>query len=185
MNSQEENGRMIGGVMLVGLGVLFLLGQVTGFDFGMIWPLFVIVPGTIFLTIALRSNDEKTIGFIFPGIVVTGTGLILAYQNITGHWESWAYIWALYPVMVGVAMRYFGQRTGKEQPVKISQKLIIGWLIAFVIMGAMFELFIFNGVGLGVIASLIPLAMIGGGAFLILRSSQSNGKAKRKSHDFS
>lgn len=183
MNIQQEHGRKIGGFVLVALGVIFLLAQIINFDFGMIWPLFVIIPGGIFLSIALWNKDEQTIGFIFPGTIVTGTGLILAYQNFTGHWESWAYIWALYPVMAGVAMRYFGRRTGKTEPVAMGQKLIVGWMIAFVIIAAMFELFIFNGVSLSFVAPLVPLAMIAIGVYMVLRSSQSQQKTKRKSHD--
>lgn len=183
MDTQQDNGRVIGGTILIGLGLLFLFGQITGFGMDMGWPLFVIIPGAVFLAIALRGQDEKTAGLIFPGVIVTGTGLILAYQNFTDHWESWAYIWALYPVMVGFAMRYFGQRTGKAKPAEIGQKMIVGWLFAFVIMGAMFELFIFNGVSLSFAAPILPIAMIGIGAFMLLRGSLPSGKSKRKAHD--
>lgn len=183
MDVTQDNGRAIGGIVLIGLGAIFLLAQVTGFDFGAIWPLFVIIPGTIFLAIALRGQDEKTAGFIFPGTIITGTGLILAYQNFTGHWESWAYIWALYPVMVGMALRYFGTRTGKTHEARVGQKLMIGWLIGFVAFGALFELFIFNGADISSVTSILPLAMIGGGLVMVFRSSQGGRKPKRKAHE--
>lgn len=183
MNTTQDQGRTIAGVLLIGLGGLFLLGQVTGANiFGLGWPLFVLIPGAIFLALALRSGDNNTVGFIFPGIIVTGTGLILTYQNITNHWESWAYIWALYPVMVGMALRYFGHHTQKTEPTQVGRMMMIGGLIAFIGLGALFELFIFNGVGLGIIAPMIPLVMIGSGLFMLFRT-QSENKAKRKEHD--
>jgi len=183
MNNMQDQSRSIAGVILVGLGGLFLFGQVTGVSiFGVGWPLFVLIPGVIFLTIALRNNHNEAIGLIFPGIIVTGTGLILSYQNITDHWESWAYIWALYPVMVGMALRYVGQHTNKSEPMQVGRGLMISGLVGFVALGALFELFIFNGVGFGVIAPMLPLVMIGAGLFMIFRT-QSQSKAKRKSHD--
>lgn len=183
MNTTQDQGRNAAGVVLIGLGGLFLFGQITGASiFGLGWPLFVLIPGVIFLTIALRSENSDAVGFIFPGIIVTGTGLILTYQNMTDHWESWAYIWALYPVMVGMALRYVGHRTHKSEPAQIGRGLMTGGLLGFVALGALFELFIFNGVGLGIIAPMIPLVMIGAGLLMIFRT-QSNSKSKRKAHD--
>jgi len=183
MNNTQDQGRNVAGGLLIGLGGLFLLGQVTGASiFGLGWPLFVLIPGAIFLTIALRSENNDAVGFIFPGIIITGTGLILTYQNMTDHWESWAYIWTLYPVMVGMALRYLGNRTEKSEPAQVGRAMITGGLIGFVALGALFELFIFNGVGMGIIAPMIPLVMIGAGLFMIFRT-QSQGKAKRKSHN--
>jgi hypothetical protein len=39
-----------------------------------------------------------------PAAIVTGIGGILAYQNATGNWESWAYIWTLIPGFVGIGV---------------------------------------------------------------------------------
>lgn len=183
MNNMQDQSRSIAGGILVGLGGLFLFGQV--FDvsiFGLGWPLFVLIPGAIFLMIALRNNHNEAVGLIFPGIIVTGTGLILTYQNVTNHWESWAYIWALYPVMVGIALRYVGHHTNKDEPVKVGRGLIIAGLSGFVALGALFELFIFNGVGLDLIAPMLPLVMIGAGLYMIFRT-KAEDKGKRKSHD--
>ena len=46
--------------------------------------------------------------------IVTGTGLILLYQNSTGRWQTWAYIWALYPVFLGLGLMFLGRRTDDE-----------------------------------------------------------------------
>ena len=183
MKSQQDTGRTIAAVVLIGVGGLFLLGQVFDFSIlGTLWPLFVMFPGIVFLSVALRSEDSKTAGFIFPGLIITGTGLILMYQSITDHWESWAYIWTLYPVMVGMGLRFMNRRGHDDNAGKVGSGLIIGGLVAFVALAALFELLIFNGVGLGIIAPLIPLAMIAVGVYLLFQS-QSDGKAKRKSHD--
>ncbi len=39
-----------------------------------------------------------------PSIIVGGIGGILAYQDYTGHWESWSYLWTLIPGFVGLGI---------------------------------------------------------------------------------
>ena len=89
MMVKEHDSRPVLAIGLIALGVLLLLGQLTGFGgmLGSLWPLFVMVPGLAFLYFAY-TGDKKAAGLAVPGMVITGTGLILFYQNITGHWES-------------------------------------------------------------------------------------------------
>src|SRR5215813_518898 len=108
----RERGRAIGAVTLIGLGLLFLLGQILNVSiFSFLWPFFVIIPGAAFLYFAI-TGGKNTAGLAVPGTVVTGTGLILLYQSLTNHWESWAYAWTLYPVFVGLALTFMGRRMG-------------------------------------------------------------------------
>jgi hypothetical protein len=41
-------------------------------------------------------------GMAIPAAIVAGIGGILYYQDLTGDWESWAYMWTLIPGFVGV-----------------------------------------------------------------------------------
>jgi hypothetical protein len=54
--------------------------------------------------------------------------------------------------------------------------------LGFVILGALFELFIFGSAGAGILTTLIPLAMVIAGIMMLFRSSVTS-KQKRKSHD--
>jgi GNAT superfamily N-acetyltransferase len=48
--------------------------------------------------------------------VVSTVGLVLAWQNMTGRWESWAYAWALVgPTATGVGSFLGGLRTGNPR----------------------------------------------------------------------
>lgn len=166
-----QSGRnTVGAVVLIGLGVLFLIGQTFGINlwsiFNVSWPVFVLVPGVIFLALALMG-DRKMSGFIFPGTIVTGTGLILWYQNMTGNWESWAYIWTLYPVFVGLGLMYTGHRTGNERAVHTGRSAVTFGVVAFLVGAAFFELLIFGG-NIGVVRWALPLGLIGLGAFLLV-----------------
>jgi hypothetical protein len=119
MNSAaQDRGRSITAFSLIGLGVLFLLSQIFGFSlFSLLWPLFVIIPGAAFLYFAI-TGDKKMAGLAVPGTVITGTGLILLFQSITGYWQSWAYAWTLYPLFVGLALTFMGQRPGMKGRIK-------------------------------------------------------------------
>lgn len=174
--STRDSRRTLPAVILIGMGVLFLLGQTFHFDFfGTFWPLFVMIPGFAFLYAAI-NGDQKTVGLAVPGAVITGTGVILLYQSITNHWESWAYVWSLYPVFVGMALSYIGQKTSKDGTYKAGQGLIRWGLIAFVGLWALFELVIFNGGGIFG-SYLLPILLIGVGVWLLFRQ---NTTSKRK-----
>jgi hypothetical protein len=170
MTSQQDIGRRIGAVVLIGLGVLFLLGQTLRFDvFGFGWPFFVLVPGLAFLYFAIRG-DANAAPLAVPGAIVTGTGAILFYQNFTNHWESWAYAWALYPVFLGLALTFMGERTGNQTTLSVGGGFVRWGSIAFVALWALFELVIFAG-NRSFGNYLLPLVLIGAGLWLLMRGS--------------
>lgn len=188
MMVREHDGRPVLAMGLIGLGVLVFLGQLTGFGgmFHTFWPLFVAVPGMVFLYFAY-TGDKKVAGLAVPGTVITGTGLILFYQNITNHWASWAYVWTLYPLFVGLALRFMAQRTGDEGAEKASSILMRIGAIGFILGAVFFELFIFNHGGVfGNLALPVVLVVIGG--FMLMsgkKRSFANGYApKYKVDDF-
>ena len=37
-----------------------------------------------------------------PACIVAGIGTLLYYQNATGNWASWGYLWTLIPGFVGI-----------------------------------------------------------------------------------
>jgi hypothetical protein len=72
------------------------------------WPLFVLIPGLVLLGLALVPRPPQGIGFAIAGSIVTAVGAILLYQWQSGHWESWAYVWALIPGAAGIAQVLYG-----------------------------------------------------------------------------
>jgi hypothetical protein len=174
---------------LIGLGVIFLFTQWFNINLGgALWPFFIIIPGAVFLYIATQGGREQS-GLVFPGTIITGTGLILFYQNLTGHWESWAYAWTLYPVMVGLALRYHGQRTGNDSEYRTGIEMVRYGLYAFAGFFVMFELVIFGGF------SNFALIFIAIGLFLLFsgrgeirlpnmgEKAKNNGYSEKRKHD--
>lgn len=165
-----QNRNSLGAFVLIGLGVLFLAMQVFDFDFGSFvgnsWPLLIVGFGALFLALAVFGGRDAA-GFVFPGAIIGGTGLILAYQNTFNHWESWAYAWTLYPVFMGLALLFHGVRTDKPQDVRTGRGFLVFGVIAFVIGWAFFELLLFNGNG-NAMRYVVPAALIGIGGYLLL-----------------
>jgi hypothetical protein len=163
----------IGAYLLIGLGILFLVGQTGILDLGGIfdtvfdlsWPMFIIIPGVVFLLIAWFGN--KTEGFAVPGTIITGTGVIMTVQNATNHWESWAYVWTLYPGLVGLAIMFMGWRTNNTKQFDDGRKMVFGSVVACAIFFAIFEGLIFNNVFSW---NLLPVVLIGLGLVLLFRS---------------
>jgi hypothetical protein len=189
-NSRQNNNRNGPAIALIGLGVLLLVGQIFGGGaLAMLWPLFIVAPGAFFLYIA-STGEGKSVGMAVPGAVISGTGAILFYQNLTGHWESWAYIWTLYSVFVGLALSYMGRRSGNERESRTGHGLVRWGTIAFAVLGILFELLIFRGFG-GFFGGWVgPLLLVGLGAYLLTKGrtdhtafARFNGKSKRK-HPF-
>ena len=172
----NHGGRSIAGITLVGLGIFFLLAQVFNFNiWGALWPLFVVLPGAAFLY-AAYTGDKSKAGLAVPGAIVTGTGLILLAQNITDHWESWAYAWTLYPVFLGLALTFMGRRTGETNTEKTGQGFIRWGGMAFIIGAAFFELVVFDHGAFGNL--LMPILLIGAGIWIMYRRSADTEKAK-------
>jgi hypothetical protein len=63
------------------------------------WPMGVIGAGAVIFVIGLLVGAP---GMAVPASIVAGIGGILYYQNATGDWGSWSYMWSLIPGFVGV-----------------------------------------------------------------------------------
>lgn len=169
MNRLQGN-RNIGAIILIAVGVLFFVTQTLNINIwgavGLSWPLFIVIPGLVFLGLAV-FGDQKAAGFVVPGAIVTGTGAILWVQWVTGRWESWAYVWTLYPVFLGLALMFLGRRTGSANTEKTGRGFVTWGTIAFLLGFAFFELLIFGGLaGLGSV--LLPLILIGIGVLMLM-----------------
>ena len=63
------------------------------------WPMWVILSGAGLLVLGLLVGAP---GMAVPACIVAGIGGILYYQNVSGDWSSWSYLWTLIPGFVGL-----------------------------------------------------------------------------------
>lgn len=169
MMNQRNTGSLIAGTALILLGGLFLLNQylqVSIWQF--LWPLFVLLPGVGMLA-AMYRGGKQSAGLAIPASVVTTVGLILLFQSITNHWESWAYAWSLiFPTAVGLGMVIYGIRADDEGTRQRGKGMLRAGVILFVILGVFFEtIFAAGGSMFGRI--FWPAAIILLGLYLVFR----------------
>jgi hypothetical protein len=159
----KNRGNIATAIVLIGLGVWFLAVEmfpaVKAIAYAKnFWPLPIIAAGAL---LALAGLVTWTPGLMTPACVVGGIGGILYWQNATGAWASWAYIWALIPGFVGVGVVLGGvmQRSRRE---------ITGGL--WTIMVSMVLLAIFGSfLGGEMLARYWPILLILAGAAMLAR----------------
>src|SRR6266508_6156086 len=87
-----RRGSVVLGVILVVVGLLAIVGRQLDVNIVAIgWPLFVIVPGILLLAGSVFVGGRPGIGLAIPGGIVSMTGLVLAFQNATDTFQTWAY----------------------------------------------------------------------------------------------
>ncbi|HEY8814738.1 MAG TPA: hypothetical protein VIP57_06495 [Candidatus Dormibacteraeota bacterium] len=168
----RRNGAGIAlGVVLVVVGLFYLVVQVAAVDlstFG--WPLFVIIPGVTLLIVGMLSLGT---GAAIPGGILTMVGLVLAYQNSSGHWTSWAYAWALVaPGGVGLGLFLQGLRERNTNLIRQGRTLMFIAALIFMVGFVFFES-ILNISGINdepVVRAALPALFIVIGILLLARS---------------
>jgi hypothetical protein len=127
----SRSGALTVAVLLIAAGVATLVLRSMGIDpidriaeTG--WPLFVILPGLALLAAAVVPEPPKGLGFAIAGSIVTSIGLLLWYQELANHYESWAYAWALVgPGAAGVGLLGYGALTRHGELVRQGLRLVI------------------------------------------------------------
>lgn len=165
---------LIGGLLIL-LGILFLLGELLDIRIGhLIWPFFIIGPGVLMFFLALAL--EESVGQALASVsgLVTMVGLILLYQNLTEHWASWSYAWALVaPTSLGLGLLLFGWLKKRSDLSKAGWDMAKVGLVMFVVAAIFFELVIgVSGFGLGRLGW--PVLLIALGGFLLLRNLRAS-----------
>jgi hypothetical protein len=156
------------GLILIGLGIIFLAGQFINIQISsFLWPFAVIAFGGVFF-LGMLAGGPSAGGLAIPGSIIGMTGLILLVQNTFGHWEGWSYDWTLILVSIGIGLVINGYWSHREHSRQAGWRLIRLGTLFFLIFGAFFELVI--GFGATSLASRIfwPLAIIAAGAYLFV-----------------
>ncbi len=167
---RAHNGALVGGTLLIGFGLLSLVSQLfrNVLDWSYIWPLAIVLAGALFFA-GMFLGGRSVSGLAIPGTIISGIGLILLYQNLTSHWESWAYSWALIVIFVGIGIFLSGAYGRDEGQRSSGVKLMKIGFILFIIFGAFFEMIFSMDRSLGFRGMLFPALLIIFGLYLIVR----------------
>lgn len=178
---RNESRNILVVVGLIAVGLMFWL------DIGALWPVFILLPGLIFLGAAIRGG-RATAGLAIPGSIISGTAMLLFIQNVTGYWQSWAYAWTLYGVFLGFGFVTMANVLDDDKLASVGRSFMLFGLMAFAGFGFFFEAII--GLGGGIVAGWWAWLLIGAGIVILVRSFLGDcglpflcpgGKRKRKS----
>lgn len=169
-NKPRNAGSLVGGAILIGFGLLALVSEIFGrLDFwSAFWPFIIIGIGAMFFA-GMILGGKSTAALAIPGTIIGGIGLMLFIQNLTGHFESWAYGWTVIVFSVGLGIYLMGLWSGDASQRQGGTGVMRVGAILFLIFGAFFEGLIFRSFGFS--EYLFPVALILFGLYLVLKRS--------------
>lgn len=164
--NKSQRASLTVGVILVVLGAVFIAANMVPsfralLDQANTWPMIieVVAAGLLILGLMIGVPDMAV-----PAVIVAGIGGILWWQNATGNWGSWAYMWALIPGFSGVGMLLAKVLGGNERYNATSALSTIGTsLVLFVVFGSFFGGFSWMG-------PYWPLMLVAAGILIGLRT---------------
>lgn len=160
-------GVVLGAILIViGLGFLALryLDVFAGQD---AWPWAIVGLGAVLFVVGLIVGNA---GLVIGGSVVATIGGILAWQNTTGLWATWAWIWTLIPVASGVGSFIGGVRTGDRQMRDSALWQILIGLALLAVFFLFFEQFVgLSGGEVPVPEWAMPVVLVGLGVLILVR----------------
>ena len=163
------------GAILVTVGLILLVAQLADFALGDLgWPLWIVAVGAVLLVLGLTVVSER--GLVIAGTIVSTVGLILLYQDATGHWESWAYAWALFPAASGLGLALWGIRSGSFSEIRAGTWGLLGGLAFFAVAFLFFEGIIgLSGDRVPIADWVLPVVVIGIGVVILARGLMQRG----------
>ena len=179
MQTNRSNaGALAGGALLIVFGLLSLAMRfLRNVDWGFLWPFIVIGFGTLFF-LAMFAGGKPFATLAIPGSFISGIGLMLLFQNITGHWESMSYLWTLIIMFIGVGIYMMGLYAADENQKQSGVRAMKAGLVLFLIFGTFFEMIFssFNQI-------LFPLLLIALGAYIVFKRAGLFGSENKHPSD--
>jgi hypothetical protein len=173
MNKQGRSQLALG-VLLILLGAWFLLDRTVPafhsfFEQYTEWPInLLLIGGAIFILGLVLGSP----GLSVPAAIVAGIGGIFYYQETTGNYESWSYMWALIPGFVGlgsVLAGLLGDNTAHN--LKRGMNLMVISAVLFLVFSAFLGGWdILGNYGPAVLLILLGLWVLGSGLYRTFRS---------------
>ncbi|MGB8214755.1 MAG: hypothetical protein WCE68_14455 [Anaerolineales bacterium] len=165
---KRNSGALAGGIILIVIGLLSLLGQLLrGFPFwSYLWPFIIVVIGGMFF-VGMFAGGKALAGLAIPGSIISGLGVMMFFQNLTGYWESWAYSWTIILFLVGLGIFIMGLYAEDAHHRQAGLHVMKVGAILFIIFGSFFEL-LFSAFRPGIQQYFFPALLVLLGAYLVV-----------------
>ena len=162
------------GVILILLGAWFLADKSipafhSFFDKYTEWPVNMLLIGGVIFILGLVLGQP---GMSVPAAIVAGLGGIFYYQDATGNFASWSYMWALIPGFIGVGTMVaglLGENTA--QNLKHGLNMVVISAVLFLVFSSFFGgLELLGNYGPSILLILLGLWVLGSGLFRTFRN---------------
>ena len=179
----KRSGSFTLGILLILIGGWFLAVQLipsleAWVDKVIDWPFWFIGPGLFFILAAIVSGVS---GLAVPGVIISGIGGIFYYQDTTGDYQSWAYMWTLIIGFVGIGVFIMHLLDGRpRKALKEGGNAIVTSVIMFLIFGSIFRA-IFDQPAL--LGDWWPVLLIIAGVWALIRPLLFNPKRRKIDDD--
>jgi hypothetical protein len=172
MSIKRNSGMLVAGAVLIAIGLLSLLGQLfRGFSFwNYLWPFIIIAFGGLFF-VGMFAGGKSLAGLAIPGTIISGIGLMMFFQNLLHHWESWSYGWTVILILVGLGIFIMGLYSGDTSRRQAGLRVMRIGAILFIIFGGFFELIFSAARPYGVQRFIFPVLLVLLGGYLIVTRS--------------
>ncbi len=176
--NHANTGTLVGGTLLIAFGLLSLAMRfLRVVDWAFLWPLFVMGFGALFF-VAMLAGGKQFAALAIPGSFISGMGLTLLFQNITGHWELMSYFWTLIILFIGVGIYAMGLYAGDEKQKQAGAGVMKAGFVLFLIFGTFFEMIFssFNQI-------FFPVLLIALGTYIVLKRAGLFGGGTKNPSD--
>ncbi|MBI9047655.1 MAG: hypothetical protein JEZ06_24430 [Anaerolineaceae bacterium] len=135
------------------------------------WAWILMGMGLIFFSVSVFGRAG---GFAIPGSILAIIGMLLFWQNLTGRWATWNYLWPLVILSVGLGLYLMGVLGAKSHkaPRQVGIEMMV-WSVIFLII---FAVFFMEG---GLYITYWPIILIGSGMYMIVRTFVKQAREKR------
>jgi hypothetical protein len=178
MGRGRSAGSLIGGIILIGLGVVFLLRQFFGMDLlDLTSPLVLLGVGGLFFFGMFLGGPEAA-RLAIPGSIISMAGFILLLQETFKRWEPSSYAWTFVLLAVGIGLFINGWWGQNERSRQRGAYLVIVSAILCLVFGGFHEftpVFSRFGVNEEIIGASGLIVL---GLFLVMRSSGLFGRLR-------
>jgi hypothetical protein len=181
-NKQTNRNSAAIGLLLVVVGVLLVAGQSFQSFFSNLfenWNLpytvYIIVPGIVLIVVGLLGRRSLAL-FTVLGCITLVSGLVLAFQDATEGYQTWAYVWALiFPGSIGLGLALQSFVTENEKQRTTGLRMLGVALLLTLVGWSFFEGIIhLSNYGTNVLANAVgPLLLVALGGWILLRRRAS------------
>ncbi|MEO8245737.1 MAG: hypothetical protein ABI622_01335 [Chloroflexota bacterium] len=137
------------GILLLAVGVLIIAGEwIRTFlgDLGVTpelwawWPALLVGVSLFFLAPAVFGEQHRRLraGMVIPGVVLAAMGGAALYTSLTDRWNSWSYLWSVFPFSVGLGMYAAGWIADAPAFKWIGAGVAAGGVVAYVAFATAF-----------------------------------------------